>query len=100
MTGNVLNSEGQLQNSISIMTLGWSLKPLQDFTRKCHEFKLQHLTGTTTVYFAGGGHPDPYGGGGWQSVSKAIRKLDTIDMDEHIKNDLVKDAEYYYSDQS
>lgn len=32
-----------------------------------------------------------------QSVSKAIRKLDTIDMDEHVKADIVKDAEYYYS---
>lgn len=51
------------------------------------------------MYFAGGGTGDPYGTG-WQSVSKAVRKLDTIDMDEEIKSDLVRDAEYYYSDQS
>ena len=35
-----------------------------------------------------------------QSVSKAIRKLDTIDMEEEIKSDIIRDAEYYYSDQS
>lgn len=35
-----------------------------------------------------------------QSVSKAIRKLDTIDMDEQVKLDIVRDAEYYYSDES
>lgn len=100
MSGNLVNDSGQLQNSISIMTVGWSLKPLQMFAHMCHEFKIQHLTGTTAVYFAGAGHPDPYGGSGWQSVIKAIRKLDTIDMDESVKSDLVRDAEYYYSDQS
>lgn len=35
-----------------------------------------------------------------QSVSKAVRKLDTIDIDEDIKADIVRDAEYYYSDES
>ncbi|KAG9190542.1 hypothetical protein G6011_08630 [Alternaria panax] len=99
MTGNILNDDGQLQHSLTIMTLGWSLKPLRDFTRLCHEFRIKNLTGTTTVYFAGDRTTDPYGNG-WQSVSKAIRRLDTIDMDETIKSDLVRDAEYYYSDES
>lgn len=57
------------------------------------------MTGTTTVYFAGGGTYD-YGGGQWQSISKPTRKLDTIDMEESVKLDLVRDAEYYYSEQS
>jgi chaperone BCS1 len=95
-----VDENGQLQNSISIMTLGWSLKPLQDFTALCREFKAKHLTGTTTVYFAAGGASDPYGANVWQSVQKAVRKLDTIDMDENMKLDLVKDAEYYYSEES
>jgi chaperone BCS1 len=56
------------------------------------------IHGTTTVYFAGG-NGDPYCDG-WQSVSKAIRKLDTIDMNEDIKSDIIRDAEYYYSEQS
>ncbi|KAL1797302.1 hypothetical protein ACET3X_003908 [Alternaria dauci] len=99
VTGNILDSNGQLQNSLTIMTLGWSLKPLRDFTRLCHDFRIKNLTGTTTVYFAGDRTSDPYGNG-WQSVSKAIRRLDTIDMDETIKSDLVRDAEYYYSDES
>jgi chaperone BCS1 len=38
--------------------------------------------------------------GVWQSVTKAIRKLDTLDMDEDIKTELIKDAEEYYSEQS
>ncbi|KAI4616869.1 hypothetical protein J4E83_006451 [Alternaria metachromatica] len=98
MTGNLLDDSGQLQNSLTIMTLGWSLKPLKQFTSLCREFRLNNLTGTTTVYFAGD-RTDPYGNG-WQSVSKAIRKLDTIDMDETTKFDIVRDAEYYYSEES
>jgi chaperone BCS1 len=98
VTGNVLDDNGQLQNSLTIMTLGWSLKPLREFASLCREFRLNNLTGTTTVYFAGD-RTDPYGNG-WQSVSKAIRKLDTIDMDENTKSDLVRDAEYYYSEES
>ncbi|CAI9630527.1 unnamed protein product [Alternaria burnsii] len=98
ITGNILDDSGQLQNSLTVMTLGWSLKPLRDFTRLCHDFRIKNLTGTTTVYFAGD-RLDPYGNG-WQSVSKAIRRLDTIDMDEKVKSDLVRDAEYYYSDES
>ncbi len=57
------------------------------------------MTGTTTVYFAGSNQFD-YGGGQWQSISKAVRKLDTVDMEESVKLDLVRDAEYYYSEQS
>jgi chaperone BCS1 len=98
LSGNMLNDQGQLANALTITTLGWSLKPLQKFTELCHEYKLNNLTGTTQVYFAGG-HSDPYGDG-WQSVSKAIRRLDTIDMDEEVKSDIIRDAEYYYSEQS
>jgi chaperone BCS1 len=98
ITGNMVDESGQLQNSLTIMTLGWSLKPLRQFTSLCHDFRIKNLTGTTTVYFAGD-RTDPYGNG-WQSVSKAIRRLDTIDMDEDIKSDLVRDAEYYYSEES
>ncbi|KAF2846286.1 P-loop containing nucleoside triphosphate hydrolase protein [Plenodomus tracheiphilus IPT5] len=99
MVGSLVDSSGQLQNSLTIMTPGWSLKPLKDFTKLCRDFKLRHMTGTTTVYFAGAGRYEGYGQG-WQSVSKAIRKLDTIDMDERTKSDVIRDAEYYYSDQS
>jgi chaperone BCS1 len=98
LSGNSVNDRGQMQNALTISTLGWTLEPLRAFTDLCHKFKLRNLTGTTTVYFAGGSS-DPYGDG-WQSVSKAIRKLDTIDMNEDIKSDIIKDAEYYYSEQS
>lgn len=57
------------------------------------------MTGTTTVYFVGSGGLEHYGEN-WQSVAKAIRKLDTIDMDEKVKSDVVADAEHYYSNQS
>jgi chaperone BCS1 len=99
LAGNMVDDRGQLKNSLGITTLGWSQQPLKDFVGLCHKFKIKNLTGTTTVYFAGDARSDPYGNG-WQSVSKAIRKLDTIDMDETIKFDLVKDAEYYYSEES
>jgi chaperone BCS1 len=98
MAGNLVNDRGQMQNALIISTLGWTLEPLRAFTDLCHKFKLRNLTGTTTVYFAGGSG-DPYCDG-WQSVSKAIRKLDTIDMNEDVKSDIIRDAEYYYSEQS
>ena len=93
-----INRNGQLQELVTLTTLGWSLEPIHAFTRICHEFRVKNSTGTTTVYFAGDGN-DQYRSG-WQSVSKAIRKLDTIDMDEHTKLDVVKDAERYYSEKS
>ncbi|KAH7389427.1 P-loop containing nucleoside triphosphate hydrolase protein [Phaeosphaeria sp. MPI-PUGE-AT-0046c] len=92
-----VNEKGQLQNALTISTLGRSLTPLQNFTDLCHDFKLKNLTGTTTVYFAGS--PAQHVNG-WQSVSKAVRRLDTIDMDEDVKADIIRDAEYYYSEQS
>lgn len=96
--GITVDDNGHPHNSLAIITLGWSLKPLQNFISICREFRRHNLTGTTTVYFAGGGS-DPYGQG-WQSVSKATRKLDTIDMDRDLKLEIIRDAEYYYSDQS
>lgn len=97
MTGPIVDDHGRLHHALTITTLGWSLRPLQRFIGVCREFRRHNLTGTTTVYFAGAGS-DPYGQG-WQSVSKTIRKLDTIDMDQDLKLEIVRDAEYYYSDQ-
>jgi chaperone BCS1 len=101
VSGNLVDERGRLQNALTMTTLGWSLDPLHKFVEYCHEFKRKNLNGTTTVYYAGGDRHDPYNDmNGWQSVSKAVRKLDTIDMDEGIKSDIIRDAEYYYSAQS
>ncbi|OAL48574.1 P-loop containing nucleoside triphosphate hydrolase protein [Pyrenochaeta sp. DS3sAY3a] len=99
MTTVAVDDRGKMLNAITVMTLGRSLKPLEDFTKLCHDFKQCNEAGTTNVFFAGGGPRDHYSEqcGFRQSVSKAIRKLDTIDMDEDVKADIVKDAEYYYS---
>ncbi|CAE7193851.1 hypothetical protein CFE70_007278 [Pyrenophora teres f. teres 0-1] len=95
-----VDADGQPHNSLVITTLGWSLKPLRRFTDLCDEYMKKSLMGTTTVYFAGDVAYDPFSHGGWQSVSKAIRKLDTVDMDEATKADVIRDAEYYYSQES
>lgn len=100
VSSNHLDASGRLQNALTITTLGWNLEPLKDFVVNCHEWKKANMIGTTTVYFAGGNAYDSYSGGQWQSVSKPVRKLDTIDMEESVKLDLVRDAEYYYSEQS
>lgn len=96
---NVLDKEGQVQNAVILTTIGWNLRPLQTFIKECHDHKIRTRTGTTTVYFSTAGGPDPYGTG-WSSVIKAVRKLDTIDMDPEVKADLIRDAEYYYSQES
>ena len=99
--GVTTGPDGQLQNSLVIMTLGWSLKPLRGFADLCHEFMNNNMIGTTTIYFADDNIQYPYAHeAAWQSISKAIRRLDTIDMDEATKLDVIRDAEYYYSEES
>ncbi|KAF2872718.1 hypothetical protein BDV95DRAFT_570467 [Massariosphaeria phaeospora] len=95
----ITSKDGRLQNSLNIITLGWSLEPLQHFMKICHDYKIQTKLDTTTVYFSGS-REDGFGGNAWHSVEKAIRKLDTVDMSEDIKQDLIQDAEYYYSNES
>jgi chaperone BCS1 len=72
---NVLDADGQVQNAIILRTIGWSLQPLKDFVKTCHDFKLHNRTGTTTVYFSSGNDRDPYTGGEWSSVVK-VRTID------------------------
>lgn len=99
--GHQVDKEGHIQNALTLTTVGWGLAPLHKFIELCREFMRKNLNGTTTVYFSVGRHSDIYsGGGGWQSVSKAVRKLDTVDMDETIKAVILQDAEYYYSEVS
>jgi len=97
---NMLDRNGQVQNSVVLRTIGWSLTPLKEFVKTCHDFKIGNSSGTTSVFFSSGNERDPYTGGEWSSVVKAIRKLDTIDMDDDLKADLVQDAEHYYSAES
>jgi chaperone BCS1 len=97
---NLVDSSGQMQNAIVLRTIGWSLEPLRKFIKTCHNFKIDNKSGTTTVYFSSGNQRDPYTGGEWSSVVKAARKLDTIDIDDDLKADLVSDAEHYYSAES
>jgi hypothetical protein len=67
---NMLDHNGQIQNAIVLRTIGWSLKPLKDFVKTCHNFKIDNRSGTTTVYFSSGNERDPYTGGEWSSVVK------------------------------
>jgi chaperone BCS1 len=92
-----VNDHGQVQNALTISTFGWSLAPLIKFAGLCHALYIKNQAGTTTVYFIDGSSGYSCD---WQSVSKAVRKLDTIDMDEEVKFGVVRDAEHYYSDQS
>ncbi|KAF2704880.1 P-loop containing nucleoside triphosphate hydrolase protein [Pleomassaria siparia CBS 279.74] len=87
---------------IVILTLGWSLQPLQDFMKICHDLKLANKNGTTTIFFPISSKvAGTYGTHGrWQSVTKAVRRLDTIEIDDIVKADLVKDAEYFYSQEA
>lgn len=77
---------------MTISTLGWSLKPLRDFIEVCHQHKLETTEDRTTVFFTGD-HYMPGSGGHWSSIDKSVRKLDTIDIEEHVKADIIRDAE-------
>ncbi|KAF2441763.1 P-loop containing nucleoside triphosphate hydrolase protein [Karstenula rhodostoma CBS 690.94] len=96
---SMVDYQGTPQNAIVLLTPGWSLHPLMDFVKYCHEYRLINMTGTTNIYFSSS-RVDPYSGHLWSTVVKARRKLDTIDMDAASKAELVSDAEYYYSEES
>jgi hypothetical protein len=74
---------------IRVSTLGWSIKPLWDFVQICHEYKVDTFKQTMTANFY------CHGGlrGDWDPVTKAVRKLDTMDIDDDVKADLINDAE-------
>lgn len=95
----MIDPQGLSQNTIMLLTPGWSLHPLMRFVKECHAYKLENGAGSTNIYFSSG-KMDPYSGQLWSTVAKARRQLDTVDMDETLKNELVSDAEYYYSDES
>jgi mitochondrial chaperone BCS1 len=78
--------------TITLTTPGWGLKPLQNFVNVCHDFKVRNSGETTTIYFSVGRDYGGYGGG-FRSVTRAVRKFDTIDIDEQVKQDLIMDAE-------
>lgn len=80
---------------IVLYTPGWSLDPLMQFVKKCHMYKVNKMTGMTTVFYLSGEFG--YSTGEWCSTVKTTRKLDTIDMDDIQKAQLVEDAENYFS---
>ena len=99
--GSEYSGESQTQQaSIVLTTPGWNMRPLQDFVKTCHKFKVKNSEGTTTVFFAGSGGSMAGPPGTWSSVTKAVRKLETVDMDEKVKADLLRDAEDYYTIES
>lgn len=65
------------------------------FVKKCHMYKVNKMTGMTTVFYSSGDFG--YSTGEWCSTVKITRKLDTIDMDDIQKAQLVEDAENYFS---
>jgi chaperone BCS1 len=56
-------SESFPTSTIVLTTIGWSLRPLQDFLKTCHEYKVLNSAGTTTIYFSGSASHYSYGGG-------------------------------------
>jgi chaperone BCS1 len=77
-------------HKITITTLGWSLQPLKELVDLCQQHKAQTREEKTTIYFMGTRFDY---NGPWSSVEKSPRKLDTIDIDDQVKADIIKDAE-------
>jgi chaperone BCS1 len=60
----------------------------------CHNHQLDAMQRGTIVRFAPDNyHMRPGGWDNWVTVVKAVRKLDTIDLDDQLKADIVTDAE-------
>lgn len=71
---------------------------MKNFIKTCHEYRIINTAGTTNVYSTN--QKTDYQGQTWYPIVKSKRKLDTIDMEDQLKLELVKDAEYYYSEES
>jgi chaperone BCS1 len=79
---------------ILIRCLGRNPAPLKRFLDHCREYSLQSKQSMTTIYTAG---PEKYGVGlAWREASiRPIRPLNTIDLEEGIKQDMLRDVERY-----
>ncbi|KAF2466936.1 P-loop containing nucleoside triphosphate hydrolase protein [Lindgomyces ingoldianus] len=86
----------QGQSSIHVSTLGRSLSPLHEFLQTCRDFKIRNKGETTTIYFIGANGGPYLAHGHWSAVRKSVRRLDTVDMDATVKEELIRDAEDYY----
>jgi chaperone BCS1 len=79
---------------ILIRCFGRNPAPLKRFLDHCREYSLQSKQSMTTIYTAG---PERYGIGlDWREASiRPIRPLNTIDLEEGIKQDILRDVERY-----
>lgn len=77
-------------NKITITTPGWSLQPLKDLIDLCQQHRAQIIEDKTIINFMGTRLDFD---GPWSSVEKTVRKLDTIDIDDQVKTDIIRDAE-------
>lgn len=76
-----------------IMCFGRSLKPLQDFVQHCKAYAEEAKQMMTAVHVKGDKYryPDSWG----QTVMRPARSLETINMDEDSKRDIIKDVDAY-----
>lgn len=83
----------QASQDITIRCFGWSDAPLKDFIMLCKALKKQQSKGRTLTYtFSIATFDDPKWGNPYAAPS---RSLDTVELDHHIKDGLVKDISRY-----
>ncbi|KAF2099929.1 P-loop containing nucleoside triphosphate hydrolase protein [Rhizodiscina lignyota] len=76
-----------------IMCFGRHLEPLKAFVQYCKEYAAEAKREMTTIHIKGDKYryPDTWG----QAIARPARALDTINMDEDIKRDIIRDVDAY-----
>lgn len=78
--------------TIVLMCIGRDPAPLKDFLQHCKDFNATAKDAMTTIHMKG----NAYGGEIWQqAIVRPSRPLDTIDMDEKLKIELLNDVKEY-----
>ncbi|KAJ1329614.1 mitochondrial chaperone BCS1 [Microdochium nivale] len=90
LSSMVVSTSGKGEEMLSIMCLGRSAEPIKNFLERCRSFNRKLKNFSVTVRSAG------ERGSSWElSCQKAIRPLETLYLDDAVKQDIVDDMRRY-----
>ena len=76
---------------IVLTRLGWTTKPLKSFLERCTAVSPKYMGATTRFFMMGYTNRQ----GKLLGTTRPSRPLDTVDLDQEVKNQLVEDIKKY-----
>lgn len=84
--------DSPVSEPLVLMCLGRSPEPIKRFLQACKDFAADEKKGFTSIHSAG----EVYGASGWsQTTLRPSRPLETVELPEQVKTDLVRDIQEF-----